>query len=192
MTRKVSEPAPAGGRTHVALLRGINVGRAKRVAMADLRALVEELGYADVRTLLNSGNVAFAAPNTTPRQVAGAIEKALVARTGVSSRVLVLTAAQVDTVVAENSLGETADNPSRLMVSLLFDPADRVKLEPLAQQDWAKDALAVGTLAAYAWCADGILESRLIVALNRALGDSVTTRNWATVLKLRELLREGR
>jgi uncharacterized protein (DUF1697 family) len=48
--------------THVALLRGINVGKAKRVAMADLRALLEELGYADVRTLLNSGNVVFTAP----------------------------------------------------------------------------------------------------------------------------------
>ncbi len=46
-------------RRHVALIRGINVGRAKRVAMADLRALVEGLGYRDVRTLLNSGNVVF-------------------------------------------------------------------------------------------------------------------------------------
>ena len=47
--------------THVALLRGINVGTAKRVAMANLRTMVEELGYGDVRTLLNSGNVVFSA-----------------------------------------------------------------------------------------------------------------------------------
>ena len=50
----------------VALLRGINVGRAKRVAMADLRALVEDLGYCDVRTLLNSGNVVFTAARAAP------------------------------------------------------------------------------------------------------------------------------
>ncbi len=47
---------------HVALIRGINVGHAKRVAMADLRALVEALGYGEARTLLNSGNVVFSAP----------------------------------------------------------------------------------------------------------------------------------
>ena len=50
---------------YVALFRGINVGRAKRVAMADLRTLFEGLGYGDVRTLLNSGNVVFSAPATT-------------------------------------------------------------------------------------------------------------------------------
>jgi uncharacterized protein (DUF1697 family) len=58
----------------VGLIRGINVGRAKRVAMADLRALVESLGYGEVKTLLNSGNVVFTAPGgttgTTPAEAA--------------------------------------------------------------------------------------------------------------------------
>ena len=48
--------------SHVALLRGINVGTAKRIAMADLRGVMTGLGYSDVRTLLNSGNVVFTAP----------------------------------------------------------------------------------------------------------------------------------
>jgi uncharacterized protein (DUF1697 family) len=63
----LTDPArrPAVGK-QVALIRGINVGRAKRVAMADLRALVESLGCSDVRTLLNSGNIVFTTPRTAP------------------------------------------------------------------------------------------------------------------------------
>ena len=52
---------------HIALLRGINVGRAKRIAMADLRELLASMGYTDVRTLLNSGNVVFSEPRARPR-----------------------------------------------------------------------------------------------------------------------------
>jgi uncharacterized protein (DUF1697 family) len=175
----------------VALLRGINVGRAKRVAMADLRAAVEGLGYKDVRTLLNSGNVVFTAPRGSPRDAATRIEKALAAGLGVSSRVTVLTTAEVATAVAECPLLEVADDPSRLLVAFLRDPADRPKVEPLLKQDWPPEALAVGRRVAYLWCPGGMIDSRLAEAVGRALGDGVTTRNWATVQKLRALA-EGR
>ena len=69
--------------THVALLRGINVGRAKRVAMADLRSLVERLGYTDVRTLLNSGNVVFTSTSARSGGAEARIEAAIAARLGV-------------------------------------------------------------------------------------------------------------
>jgi uncharacterized protein (DUF1697 family) len=171
----------------IALLRGINVGRAKRVAMADLRALVESLGYGEVRTLLNSGNVVFTAPQPNPPEAAERIERALAARLGVSSRITVLTAAELAAVVAGNPLLDSASDPSRLLVSVLNNPADRAKLEPLAAQDWAPEILALGTRVAYVWCPEGILASRLPEAVGRALGDAVTTRNWATVLKLHAL-----
>jgi uncharacterized protein (DUF1697 family) len=169
---------------HVALFRGINVGRAKRVAMVDLRALVERLGFGDVRTLLNSGNVVF----TTARAAAGAagagIEKALATELGVSARVTVLTAAELAAAVAKNPLLEIADDPSRLLVAFLANPSDRSKLRPLTEQDWAPEALAVGARVAYLWCPNGVLASPLAEAVNRVLGDAVTARNWATVLKL--------
>jgi uncharacterized protein (DUF1697 family) len=79
---------------------------------------------------------------------------------------------------------EVARDPARHLVAVLRDAADGAKLEPLLKQDWAAEALAVGSRVAYLWCADGILESRLLVAVGRALRDGVTTRNWATVLKL--------
>ena len=177
--------APIG--RHVALIRGINVGRAKRVAMADLRGLVEELGYADVRTLLNSGNIVFSAPHLPAIHAADRIEMAMRTRLGVAARVVVLGARELATIVAENPLGGVATDPSRLLVHVLFDPADRARLIPLVAQPWGAAALALGTRAAYAWCPEGILQSELPVAIGRVLGDAATSRNWATITKLHAL-----
>jgi uncharacterized protein (DUF1697 family) len=174
--------------TRVALLRGINVGRAKRVAMAELRAMVESLDYGAVRTLLNSGNVVFTVPGRAKGDPATRIEKALESELGVSSKITVLTAAELATVVAENPLLEVADNPSRTFVAFLADPARRKQLEPLARQDWTPELLAVGARVAYLWCPDGLLASRLSEAVGKLLGDGVTTRNWATVVKLQALI----
>ncbi|HEY8491540.1 MAG TPA: DUF1697 domain-containing protein [Dehalococcoidia bacterium] len=172
---------------YVALLRGINVGRAKRVAMADLRGLLQDLGYADVRTLLNSGNVVFTAPDGTPDGAAARIGQAMAARLGVSARVTVISAAELSAVVGENPLLPVADDPARLLVAVLADPADRPRLEPLTAQDWSPEALALGRRAAYLWCPDGFMASRLREAVESALGDAVTMRNWATVTKLHAL-----
>jgi len=172
---------------HVALIRGINVGRAKRVAMADLRALVEGLGYRDVRTLLNSGNIVFTAPGKAGDDAGPRIEKAMAARLGVSGRVTVLTAAELSAAVRENPLGKLARDPSRLLVTVLSRPADRARLQALTRQDWAPDALAIGRRVVYLWCADGMLESRLATAVWRLLGDAATSRNWATLTKLNAL-----
>jgi uncharacterized protein (DUF1697 family) len=171
--------------TQIALLRGINVGRAKRVAMADLRALLEELGYEDVRTLRNSGNVVLS--RTAPDEPAARIEEALVERLGVSSRVTVLAAGELAEVVRENPLLDVADNPSRLQIAFLADPADRASLEPLLKRDWRPEALALGTRVAYLWCPNGQRQSALIKATNDLLGEGVTTRTWSTVLKLHAL-----
>jgi uncharacterized protein (DUF1697 family) len=176
---------------HIALIRGINVGKAKRVAMSELRTLVENLGYGDVRTLLNSGNVVFSTPRPAAGNAATRIEKALTAELGVSARITVLSAAELATTVAENPLLSVATDPSRLMVAALYDPGDRTKLAPLLKQDWRNEMLALGKRVAYVWCADGILESRLLVAVGRLLGDAVTTRNWATMLKLHALTQDN-
>lgn len=175
---------------HVALLRGVNVGRAKRVAMADLRALVEDLGYRDVRTLLNSGNVVFTVPGVSRGDPAARIEKAITTRLGLSSKVTVLTAKELAAVVTDNPLRQVADNPSRLFVCFLSNPADQKALKPLVRQDWAPEIMAIGPRVVYLWCPEGMLASRLPEAVGRALGDAVTTRNWATVMKLHVLAKD--
>lgn len=185
---------PAGAATkarHVALFRGINVGRAKRVAMADLRALIERLGYGDVRTLLNSGNVVFGAPGVAAGDAASRIEKALASKLSVASRVTVLRATEIDSIVKDNPLLDVSDDPSRLMVAFLANPADRARLAPMTRQRWTPDAIALGRRVAYLWCPRGMLESPVAKEVGRVLGDAVTTRNWATVLKIHDLTRTG-
>jgi uncharacterized protein (DUF1697 family) len=168
----------------IALLRGINVGKAKRIGMADLRAVFEGLGYSDVRTLLNSGNVVFTSAGAMRSNPASRIEKEIAERLGVSSRVTVLSAAELEGAVRGNPLAKIADNPSRLMVAVLNDPADRSRLRSLARQDWSPEAFAIGARVAYLWCPNGILESPLATALGRELRDAVTSRNWTTMTKL--------
>jgi uncharacterized protein (DUF1697 family) len=174
-------------KTSVALLRGINVGKAKRIAMADLRKLVETLGYGDVRTLLNSGNVVFTVPSSVRGDPATRIEEGLTKKTGITARVTVISAVDLADAVEENPIREMAREPSRALVAFLRTPADRKLLLPLAKQRWTPEKLAIGERVAYLWCPGGILESDLLAAVGRALGDAVTTRNWATVLKLHDL-----
>jgi len=176
---------------YVALLRGVNVGRAKRVAMADLRKLVGDLGYDEVRSVLNSGNIVFRGPARPQDEVAAAIEEALVLKLGVAARVLVLDAAELASVIAGNPLLGKASDHSRLVAFILSSPHTspeaRQAIEALCGQDWQPGAAALGERAAYVWCPDGILDSAAAAALGKQLGDATTSRNWATLLKLHTL-----
>jgi uncharacterized protein (DUF1697 family) len=166
----------------IAFLRGINVGKAKRVAMAELRAMFEELGYNDVKTLLNS--VVFSGPVVKSE---AKIEEAFTARFGFSSRFTIISGADLEAAVNENPLGDFGDH-SRFFVAFLRTAAHRSRLETVAGQDWGAEGFGQGTRWAYLWCPEGILSSPLNAAVTKALGDGVTARNWATVLKLRALV----
>jgi uncharacterized protein (DUF1697 family) len=174
---------------HIAFLRGINVGKAKRIAMADLRKLIESLGYGDVKTLLNSGNIVFTTPRAAPGNAAERIQKAIADQLKVESRVTVISAGELAAVVAENPLLDVADNFSRLLVGVLNVPADRTKLRPLAKQEWLPEAIAIGTRVVYYWCPDSVTDSPLGKAIGKILGGTITSRNWATVRKLHEMTR---
>jgi uncharacterized protein (DUF1697 family) len=176
---------------YIALLRGVNVGRAKRVAMADLRKLVADLGYDEVRSVLNSGNLVFSGPLRPQDEVASAIEEGLVLKLGVAARVLVLDADELAAIVAGNPLLGQAGDYSRLIAFILSSPHStpqaRETIEALCGQDWQPGAAALGERAAYVWCPDGILDSAAAAALGKQLGDTTTSRNWATLLKLHAL-----
>lgn len=175
-------------RTHVALLRGINVGKAKRIAMADLKRVVESVGCTDVKTLLNSGNVAF----TTRRKITGELlRKAILAESGVDSRTIVLTASDVHTIMRENTLVDIANDPTRLVVYVPADTTHLAKLSAMHITDWSPEDMAVGTRAAYVWSPDGLLAGKLFEVVGKQLKDGVTARNWATMMKLQALLASG-
>ena len=169
--------------SHIALLRGVNLGPAKRVAMADLRAIAEGLGHTGVRTLLNSGNLVFQAEPSADH--AARLQAALLQTLSVKSRVLVLTADELAAVIAANPFPEEAAlNPSRLLVTLPGTPEALGRLAPLADADWRPERLALGGPAAFSWHPDGLSSGKLAEALDRAGKGEVTARNWGTVLKL--------
>lgn len=185
----MSEPAWRVAATYVALLRGINVGRAKRIAMADLRALLARLGYGAVRTHLNSGNVVFTAPPGSGASDGARIGKAIADELGVVAPVFVLGVDELAALLSRNPLAAAAGDPSRLLVAVTASAAHRATLVALTRHAWAPEAIALAGNAAYLWCAGGISTSPLFAAVNRELGDGVTTRNLATMEKLLALAR---
>jgi uncharacterized protein (DUF1697 family) len=177
---------------HVALVRGVNnIGMAKRVAMADLRSLFEDLGFRGVRTLLNSGNVVFSARGKPTASLASRIEKALATRLRVSSAVTLLSAEEVAGVVRKNPLAGVMTDPSRLLVLVPREKKELRLLKPLLGQRWAPEALALGPRVAYLWCASGVPRSPVWAAADRALVRSGTVRNLATFTRILRAMDEG-
>jgi uncharacterized protein (DUF1697 family) len=176
----------------VALIRGINVGRGKRVAMADLRDMLVGLGYTNVRTLLNSGNVLFQSKRPNVAKIAASIEAAINGACGFSAAVTVITAQELDRIVDENPLLHVVDDNARHLVAFVTHPKHLEILRPMLEEAWAPNALGITERAAYLWCATGILDSKLLQAFSRRAGATVTTRNWATVLKLQAASKEAR
>ena len=173
---------------YVALFRGINVGKAKRIAMADLRALLQKLKFKDVATLLNSGNAVFSAASEPADELALRIRKAVAKQLGVDAFVIVKSEKDVAAIIQGNELGKIADDPSRLLIALTGDVKSLAAVKSLAGADWGEERVCVGKHAAYLWCANGILESKAAVALLKGLEQTGTTRNWATLNKIHSLM----
>jgi uncharacterized protein (DUF1697 family) len=168
----------------IAFLRGINLGSKRRVPMADLRALMEEAGYTDVRTVLASGNVVFTGPKAKAREK---LEKALAERFGMSIDVVIRTMDELKAVVEADPFAEEVDNPTRYFVAFLDAKPQAKRHQALAQQDFAPDKFEAHDREVYAWCPDGMQNSRLMKELGKpGLAGTATVRNWATVNKLLE------
>lgn len=162
---------------NIALLRGINLGAKRRVAMADLRALLEERGYTDVRTVLASGNAIF-----TGRTSRGKLESALAERFGMKIDVVLRTMDELRAVIEADPFGDEVDNPTRYFVVFLDDEP---KLDALEGVDFAPDKFIARGKEIYVWCPNGMQDSRLMKALGKpGLAGTATVRNWATVNKL--------
>jgi uncharacterized protein (DUF1697 family) len=176
--------------TVVALLRGINVGRAKRVSMADLREVVTSLGHTDVRTVLQSGNVVFTA-GRAGRAVDGgeaaALERALLDATGVQASVLLVSADDLAAIAAANPLRDITTDASRGFVTFLSRPLEPALVSVPDVDVLAPEVLVVAERAVYQWCPDGALATKVPPAWWRQLDQVVTTRNWRTVQRLVEL-----
>ena len=171
-----------------ALLRGINVGTAKRVSMAELKKMLEELGYENVATLLNSGNVVFSADRAPPSKVAATIRSAIEKRFGIDVPVIVKSAAEFSKIVADNPFTAKDVDHSLVLVAFTQDAEALASLKPIAPLAKAPDQFVMGKNAAYLHVPRGSMKSKAGVALLGKAGSSATSRNLATTLKIASLL----
>jgi uncharacterized protein (DUF1697 family) len=172
---------------YVAFLRGINLGPKRRVSMQQLRATIEEAGYEDVRTLLQSGNVVVtstAEPAKLERDLATTLRDAF----GLDIAVVVRTRDELADVIARDPFGDEADDPSLYQVSFLSAEPDRARIEELERAAVAPERVAVSGREVFAWHPRGVGRSELAKLItDRRLGVEVTARNWRTVTRLLEL-----
>jgi uncharacterized protein (DUF1697 family) len=174
----------------IALLRGINLARSRRVAMADLRELLAAHGYGDVRTHLQSGNVLLSS-DLPPDRLADEVREAMAARFGMEIPVIVRTRDELAAVVERDPLRDVVDDPRRYQVNFLAAEPDPEAVRGLEAHDLLPERVAVVGREAYAWHANGIQRSPLAKLLSDgALGVTATARNWNTVTKLLELAEE--
>jgi uncharacterized protein (DUF1697 family) len=177
---------------HVILLRGVNVGKAKRVPMAQFKDVLLDLGCTQAVTLLNSGNAIVAHPKALSANLAQEIAKALELRFGFAVPVVAHSQTEFGTVVSGNTLRVAEQDHARLLVAFSQSPATIAALESLSSLVTPDEQWVLGSHAAYLLCATGILKSKAAAALLGKLGQQVTVRNWATVLKLQTLMKVSR
>ncbi|HZN72832.1 MAG TPA: DUF1697 domain-containing protein [Micromonosporaceae bacterium] len=173
---------------YAALLRGINVGGNKKIAMAELRRFLSDLGYTDVATHLQSGNAVFTSKRK-PDKLATEIEKGIEREFGMTVRCLVRTGPELRKALDGSPFRDVATNGSRMLVHFLSaSPAPKL----LAAHDptqLAPDEIAIGDRVVYQWCPNGIQGAPPVSAfVEKNLKVFVTARNWNTVTKLCELL----
>ncbi len=173
----------------VALLRAVNVGGTGKVAMVDLRTHLTDLGYADVRTVLQSGNVLLRTEGAFGMKLESRLESELLDGFGLRTDVIVRSATEWSRLVAENPFADAAERDPSHLVALL--PKRDVNagvvdaLRAAIAKTGGRETVSGGGRQLYMTYPDGIGESKVTTALvERALGTPVTGRNWNTVLKL--------
>ena len=190
--------------THVALLRGINVGGRNKVPMADLREVVTSLGHTGVTTYIQSGNVLFSTAQTDTAKLAAALEAAIEDRFGIWASVVVLSREELAEVLASNPY---PDEPNPKLVHVVFlngkppnDLLDRIAAaESAAAAKGGRDTAQATDRVLFLHTPDGFGTSELAQALFRIIGvpgkqkkpgPAATARNWATATKLLSLCEE--
>ena len=171
----------------IVLLRGVNLGARNRIAMPKLRDALAEVGFDDVQTYLQSGNVVLSS-TAKPEQTARKIERLIADRFSLDIDVVARTRAELARVVKRNPLAKVAVDPKRYQVSFLSGwlGTDVVrKIEAAAVEP--EQVVVIGR-EVYAWHPATIARSKLWALLaGRGLGVTATARNWTTVTKLLEL-----
>jgi uncharacterized protein (DUF1697 family) len=172
---------------YVALLRSVNVAGHGRVAMDELRAAFEALGYTDVTTYIQTGNVLFTTTSRSEANIAMSIEQRLAEDFGDSPAVLVRSVVDLQRVGASSPYAKAGADPARHHVTFLATTPSKAALRALNLPASGRDELVVKGREVYVHTPDGYANTKYTGSfLERRLGVVSTTRNWNTVTKLCE------
>ena len=170
----------------VTLVRGINLGRNKRLAMEEFRNLLEALGYGDVRTYLATGNALFTTGRTTGAALEDEISARLKADLELDVKVLVRSADEFDEAVKANPFVEEGVDAKQLQAAFLAQAPAPSRARDLDPSQFAPDRFQFGKRMIYLHMPNGFTGSRL-PDWEKVLGVDVTVRTWNVVTKLRDL-----
>lgn len=172
--------------THIALLRAINVGGHKPVPMADLRDLLTQLGFGEVQSLLQTGNLVFKSEATGGAQLERLLETEAKKRLKLDTDFFVRSAGDWRTIIARNPFRKEAErDPAHLVVTFLKDAPDAKRVKALQAAITGPEVVRAVGKHAFVTYPNGIGRSRVTIALiERKLGTRGTGRNWNTILKL--------
>lgn len=170
----------------VAMLRGVNVGGSGVLPMADLRTIATSLGFDNVRTYIQSGNLIFESMSRSTDRVATRLASAIAAATALEPEVIVRTRAELGEVIERSPFRGMCDDDRHLHVTFLITPATQAIGEMDLRAYAPEEAVAVDR-ELYLHLPTGIGRSKLAAALVRRIGPTGTTRNWRTVTKLLHL-----
>jgi uncharacterized protein (DUF1697 family) len=170
--------------TQIVLLRGINLGAKRRVAMPALRELLTGGGFNDVRTYVQSGNVVLSS-REAPTRVKDECERLISEAFGLDVDVVVRTRHELAEVVARNPLADVATEPKRYQVSFLAAALEESLIDKLRELALDSERLVAIDRELYVWHPDGVARSKLWNTLaGKGLGVITTARNWTTVTTL--------
>ncbi|HJN45881.1 MAG: DUF1697 domain-containing protein [Vicinamibacterales bacterium] len=177
--------------THIALLRGINVGGQNRLSMADLVRLFDEAGAERVRTYIQSGNVVFDAPANRAGRVATTVSSAIASQIGLEVPIVTRTATDLSRIVGASPFAKTGDDPTLLHVGFLAGRPAAAASAALDPDRSPPDECVLQGRELYLHCPNGMARTKFTNAyLDRTLGTVTTIRNWRTTLKLLEMVGE--
>lgn len=175
---------------YIAILRGINVGGNRKIKMADLKELFTGLGFTEISTYIQSGNVLFSSAKAEDTMALGdKLEQAIAKTFGFDVPVIVRTVEELQQAVAANPFYASPDaDIERLHLTFLKTTPEADKLDAINEINHSPDKFAIIGNHAFVYCSGRYSESKLTNAFfEKKLKVPATTRNWKTVLKLMDL-----
>jgi len=175
-------------KTLIALFRGINVGGKNPLPMKQLVSIMEDLGCQDVKTYIQSGNAVFRSKESRISQLSGKISSAIERQHGFEPHVLLLAAADIEKAITGNPFPEAQSEPKSLHVGFLSTTPKKPDIQALETLRKKTERFALKDNVFYLHAPEGVGRSKLAGSAEKLIGITMTSRNWRTVCKIKDLV----